>query len=75
MPDALDRARQVKDNLRASHGTDSRVRGIGVAPRADGFAVRVLVADAAAATDLALPAELDGVPVDVVVIGDVRATD
>ena len=52
MPDALDRARQVKDNLRASHGTDSRVRGIGVAPRADGFAVRVLVADAAAATDL-----------------------
>ena len=75
MTDQLARARRVKDDLGTRVGGDPRVRGVGIAPGGDGFVVRVLLADPGAAADLGLPAEVDGVAVDVVVVGEIRAQE
>jgi hypothetical protein len=75
VPNPLAAARRVKVDLQARIGADPRVRGVGIAPSAGGFAVRVLVADPAAAADLGLPSQVDGVPVDVVAVGEIRAQD
>ena len=73
MTDPLSRARKVKDQLRERYADDPRVLGVGLARRTDGFGVRVLVPNTGAAADLALPAELDGVPIDVSPIGEIHA--
>ena len=75
MTDPLATARTVKDQLREQLAADPRVLGVGLAPRPDGFAVRVLVADAGAADDLGLPTEVDGVPIVVNPVGEVHAQD
>lgn len=75
MSDPLALARAVKEQLRELLDDDPRVLGVGLAPRADGFAIRVLVADAGVAFDLGLPAEVDGVPVEVNSVGEIHAQD
>ena len=75
MSDPLALAREVKDRLRQRLADDPRVLGVGLAPRTDGFAVRVLVADAGAAAELGLPPEMDGVPLEVRPVGEIRAQD
>jgi hypothetical protein len=75
LSDPLSRARGVKDQLRDRLADDPRVLGVGLAPRPNGFAVRVLVADLAAAADLGLPPEIDGVAVDVNPVGEIHAQD
>lgn len=75
MTDPVALARAVKDQLRERFADDPRVLGVGLARREDGFAVRVLVADLGAAADLGLPADVDGVVVDVRPIGEIHAQD
>lgn len=65
-------ARAAKDVLRAQYGDDSRVNGIGITGHRDRYAVRVNVVDDDAANDL--PDEVDGVPVEVVVVGRISAS-
>jgi hypothetical protein len=66
-----DAARAAKHHLREQLAGDSRVNGIGLTRWHDGYAVRVNVVDAADAPDL--PKTVDGVPVRVVVVGQVAA--
>ena len=73
MNDQLALARLVKDRLRQRLAGDARVLGVGLTRRADGFAIRVLVADLAAA-ELALPPEVDGFPVEVKPVGEIRSS-
>ncbi len=75
MSDQLALARLVKDRLRKRLAGDPRVRGVGLARRADGFAIRVLVTDLGAAAQLGLPAEVDGFAVEVNPVGEVHAQD
>jgi len=72
--DQLALARLVKDRLRQRLAGDARVLGVGLTRRADGFAIRVLVADLAAAAELALPPEVDGFQVEVKPVGEIRSS-
>jgi hypothetical protein len=65
-------ARAAKNVLRAQYRDDARINGVGITGHHDRYAVRVNVVDAAAAADV--PDEVDGVPVEVVVVGRIRAT-
>lgn len=73
--DQLARARAVKDRLHERLAGDSRVLGVGLARRADGFAIRVLVADVGAAAALGLPTEVDGFAIDITPVGEIHAQD
>lgn len=75
MTDLLALARAVKDELRERFADDPRVLGVGLARRADRFAIRVLVADLRGAADLGLPTDVDGVVIDVRPIGEIHAQD
>jgi len=72
--DQLALARLVKERLRQRLADDPRVLGVGLARRVDGFAIRVLVADLGAAVELALPPEVDGFPVEVNPVGEIRSS-
>lgn len=74
MNDRLALARLVKDRLRQRLADDDRVLGVGIARRADGFAIRVLVADLGAAAELDLPPEVDGFAVEVNPVGEIRSS-
>lgn len=74
MSDQLALARLAKDRLRQRLAGDARVLGVGLARRADGFAIRVLVADLGAAVELALPPEVDGFVVEVKPVGEIRSS-
>lgn len=63
----LAHARAAKARLRSSLASAEGVCGIGLAPVADGYAVRVDVRRAADRRDL--PTAVDGVPVSVRVVG------
>jgi hypothetical protein len=75
MPDQLAHAREVKDRIGAQLAGNSRVRGVGLTRRGDGFAIRVLVSDAETTSALALPAELDGVAIEVSPVGEIHAQE
>ncbi|WP_299034828.1 hypothetical protein [uncultured Pseudokineococcus sp.] len=67
-----DAARAAKTRLASSLAGDRRVNGVGVVRRAQAYAVRVnVVADDDRPE---LPAEVDGVPVQVDVVGAITAT-
>jgi hypothetical protein len=68
-----DRALAAKQRLRDMLGDDAALRGIGISLVDQGYAVRVNVVDEEAVVRLGLPAEVDGVPVDVKVVGTIRA--
>jgi len=72
--DQLGLARLVKERLRDRLAGDARVLGVGLARRADGIAIRVLVTDAGAAGELALPPEIDGFAVEVNPVGEIRSS-
>lgn len=65
-------ARAAKNVLRARFGGDPRINGFGITGHRDHYAVRVNVADADAAAEL--PDEVDGVQVEIVVVGRISAT-
>ena len=65
-------ARAAKDSFRARYRDDARVNGIGIGGTRDRHTVRVNVVDNAAAADL--PDEIDGVPVEKVVVGRISAS-
>lgn len=65
-------ARAAKDVLRAQYRDDARVNGIGIAGRHNRYTVRVNVVDEDTADDL--PDEVDGVPVEKVVVGRITAS-
>lgn len=65
-------ARAAKNRLRARYRDDARVNGIGIAGQRDRYTVRVNVIDEETADDL--PDEVDGVPVDKVVVGRLTAS-
>lgn len=77
MTDDLETARRVKNDLARRLGDDSRLGGIGLAPQrgAPGcFTVVVRVTEASYVRELDLPAAVDGVPVQVSVVGAVVAS-
>jgi hypothetical protein len=65
----LERARAAKARLAAELAGQETVVGIGLHRTADGFGVKVNLRRAG----LALPADVDGVPVTVDVVGPIRA--
>lgn len=66
----LDQARAVKKKAAALAGEVADVVGVGLTSRAGSFAVKV---NLRAATEKALPDEVDGVPIVYEVVGTVRA--
>lgn len=67
----IDQARAAKERARTLLAGEPRVNGVGIAPAGDGFCLRVdLVEEVGPA---AIPAEIDGVPVETAVTGRVRA--
>ena len=68
---ALADARAAKATLAARLAGEPVVVGVGVGRAPDGWAVRVALARPA--PELALPSEVDGVPVVVAVVGRIRA--
>ena len=68
---ALDDARAAKVTLAARLAGEPAVVGIGVGRAPGGWAVRVDLARPV--PELALPGEIDGVPVLVTVVGRIRA--
>ncbi|WP_182112438.1 MULTISPECIES: hypothetical protein [unclassified Actinotalea] len=68
----LNEARTAKSHLRAALSGHEGVRGIGVRPDGDGYALRVNVEHPGDRTGV--PDRVDGVPVDVRVVGAVRAS-
>ena len=72
-PVALQRAREAKDRLVPRLREHPDVNGVGLARAGDGWVVKVnLVREA---PDLDLPAEIDGVPVSIEVVGRIRARE
>lgn len=67
----LERARAAKRRLAAELSGQASVVGIGVQRAGDGFGVKVNLRE----PGLALPEEVDGVPVSVDVVGTIRAQD
>lgn len=67
-----DAARAAKSRLASSLSGDRRVNGVGVVRRERAYAVRVNVVAGDDRPDL--PAEVDGVPVDVAVVGRITAS-
>lgn len=65
-------ARAAKNTFRARYRDDARVNGVGIGGSRDRHTVRVNVVDKAAAADL--PDEVDGVPVEKVVVGRISAS-
>lgn len=68
----LNEARTAKSHLRTVLSGHGGVRGIGVQPDGDGYTLRVNVEHPADRTGV--PDRVDGVPVDVRVIGAIRAS-
>jgi hypothetical protein len=64
----LDSARRAKRVVVERFAAATWWRGAGVAPLAEGWAVRLNIADA---VDAEVPDEVDGVPVEVRVVGDI----
>jgi hypothetical protein len=64
-------ARAAKERLRSELAQRPHIRGVGVGLGPDGYCVRVNVA--ADADRVGLPRSVDGVPVDVRVVGRVSA--
>lgn len=65
-------ARDAKPAAAAALAPYGRVTGVGLARHGDGWAVRVNLREAPPAGAV-LPREVDGVPVEVRVVGDVAA--
>ncbi len=68
---SLDQARKAKAEVTARVAHDPVVAGIGIARRDGGWGVKVNVVRAT--PELAIPADVDGVPVTVEVVGNVAA--
>lgn len=62
-----DVARAAKSRLAADLGSAPKVNGVGIAPVSDGYVLKVNLLEAA--PELELPAEFDGVDVQVDVVG------
>lgn len=72
----LEAARRVKDQLRQRLAGDERLRGVGLVRVDDpvgSFAVVVRVAHIEHVAELGLPERVDGVTVQLLVVGDVTA--
>ncbi|MET0788822.1 MAG: hypothetical protein ABWY33_06220 [Cellulomonas sp.] len=67
----LEQARAAKERLRTTLKGRSDVRGIGIARSGDGYQLRVNVSSGPASD---LPDDVDGVDVDVRVVGAIRAS-
>lgn len=67
-----DAARDAKRGAVEALAPHGRVTGVGLARRGDGYAVRVHLLEAPPASAV-LPREVDGVPVEVRVVGTVQA--
>lgn len=70
MAASIDQARAAKAKVTRMLAGHPDVRGVGVARVADGFAVKVNLAREPAET--LVPAEVDGVPIRVEVVGEIR---
>lgn len=70
---SIEAARAAKERARTLLADQPLVNGIGVGRIADGFCVRVDLLQPL--PDLAVPTELDGVPVHTTVTGPARALD
>lgn len=68
----LKQARTAKSHLRTALAGQDGVRGIGLQPDGDGYFLRVNVERAS--DGATVPDRVDGVPVDVRVVGAVRAS-
>jgi hypothetical protein len=62
-------ARRAQRRLRAQLAGRTGICGVGLARKGDGYAIRVNVVD----TSVDVPAEVDGLPVDVCVTGPLSA--
>lgn len=70
MAASLEQARAAKEKVIRLLWDHPDVRGVGVARVADGFGVKVNLAREPAET--LVPAEVDGVPVRIEVVGEIR---
>lgn len=68
---SLDQARKVKAEVSARVADNPVIAGIGLARREGGWSVKVNVVRAA--PELEIPADVDGVPITVEVVGRVAA--
>jgi hypothetical protein len=68
---SLDRARLAKSILNERLGKRLEVNGVGVTRTSDGFGVKVNLSGEPN-DDLEIPDEVDGVPVQVAVVGEIR---
>lgn len=68
----LQQARNAKSHLRTALAGRDGVRGIGLQPDGDGYLLRVNVEHPS--DGAGVPTRVDGVPVDVRVVGAVRAS-
>ena len=68
----LDAARAAKDKLRVLLPKTARVAGVGIAEREGRYVVKV---NLESESDVALPEEVDGVPVVFQVVGQIRKQD
>jgi len=68
----LAEVQSAKKAIAAEYGERPWFRGVGIAPSAQGFSLRLNVDPASGLTREDLPAEYGGVPVEVVFIGKYR---
>jgi hypothetical protein len=68
-------AQRVKLELHERYGQAAWFRGIGLAPRGSGFAVRLNVAPESKGQMADVPSEVQGVPIEVVVMGTYSPRD
>ena len=61
-------ARHAKEVLQARYAQSGWYRGVGIAPDAGGFAVRLNVSPEARDVEASLPHECEGVPIQIVYI-------
>jgi hypothetical protein len=66
----LHEARAAKERVKEMLGAREELRGIGITRREDGFALKVNLSER---NEVNIPSEIDGVPVQVEIVGEVRA--
>ena len=72
MPITIDRARAAKDKVLEHFKNIGKVVGVGITRLNDDYAVKVNLSEAPAQGTV-LPTEIDGVPIKVDVVGQIRA--
>jgi hypothetical protein len=71
-PRGIDEARAAKEWLARELAGNPAVRGVGIAPRGDGYVVKLNLAADVAST-VVVPEHINGVPVMLELVGEIQA--